>query len=35
MDHAIAQKRGRKEWYDRYEVRVAKVERGCGFTREE
>jgi heme-degrading monooxygenase HmoA len=26
--HAVAQKLGRERWYDHYELRVAKVERG-------
>ncbi len=26
-DHVVAQRRGRMEWYEDYEVRVAKVER--------
>jgi heme-degrading monooxygenase HmoA len=27
MDHAKAQERGKREWYQHYELRVAKVER--------
>ena len=27
-EHRIAQERGRTDWYEHYEVRVAKVERG-------
>lgn len=27
MDHAMAQERGKREWYQHYELRVAKVER--------
>jgi glutathione S-transferase len=30
-DHAVAQERGRKEFYERYEIRVASVERGYRF----
>lgn len=31
MSHQIAQKRGREEWYEKFQVRVAKVERSYGF----
>jgi heme-degrading monooxygenase HmoA len=27
VDHQLAQQRGRRDWYQRYEVRVARVER--------
>ncbi|MBV9768287.1 MAG: antibiotic biosynthesis monooxygenase [Bryobacterales bacterium] len=27
LDHALAQERGKREWYQHYELRVAKVER--------
>jgi heme-degrading monooxygenase HmoA len=27
MEHAAAQDRGKKQWYEHYELRVAKVER--------
>jgi heme-degrading monooxygenase HmoA len=27
LDHQIAQKQGKKLWYEHYEIRVAKVER--------
>ena len=27
IEHQIAQKQGRKHWYEHYEIRVAKVER--------
>ena len=30
-DHLLAQQRGRRDWYDRYEVRVCRVERTYGF----
>ena len=30
MDHREAQRRGMKDWYERYEVRVARVERSYG-----
>jgi heme-degrading monooxygenase HmoA len=33
-EHQKAQRGGREAWYDRYEVRVAKVERAYGFARE-
>jgi heme-degrading monooxygenase HmoA len=32
-DHQIAQRRGRSEWYRRFRLRVAKVERQSGFDR--
>ena len=31
-EHLAAQERGRKEWYEHYELRVAKVERAYGFS---
>ncbi|WP_027093057.1 antibiotic biosynthesis monooxygenase family protein [Cohnella thermotolerans] len=33
--HRIAQQKGRSEWYERYGLRVAKVEREAFFDREE
>jgi heme-degrading monooxygenase HmoA len=33
-EHQKAQRGGRDAWYERYEVRVAKVERAYGFARE-
>jgi heme-degrading monooxygenase HmoA len=33
-EHQKAQRGGREAWYDRFEVRVAKVERAYGFDRE-
>jgi heme-degrading monooxygenase HmoA len=33
-EHQKAQRGGREAWYERYEVRVAKVERAYGFARE-
>ncbi|MFG2652740.1 antibiotic biosynthesis monooxygenase family protein [Streptomyces sp. NPDC048436] len=32
-EHRAAQKRGRGEWYEKYSVHVAKVERSYGFER--
>jgi len=32
-EHRTAQKRGRGEWYEKYVVHVAKVERSYGFER--
>lgn len=32
-EHARAQRRGRDQWYDRYIVRVARVERHYGWER--
>lgn len=31
VDHLVAQKLGRKQWYDAYRVRIARVEREYGF----
>ncbi len=33
-DHLVAQGLGRSDWYARFKVRVAKVERDYGFERE-
>ena len=33
-EHEKAQRGGRETWYERYEVRVARVERAYGFARE-
>jgi heme-degrading monooxygenase HmoA len=33
-EHQKAQRGGREAWYERFEVRVAKVERAYGFARE-
>lgn len=33
ISHQIAQKRGREEWYEKFHVRIAKVERAYGFER--
>ncbi|WP_437086281.1 antibiotic biosynthesis monooxygenase family protein [Streptomyces sp. enrichment culture] len=32
-EHRAAQRRGRDEWYERYTLHVAKVERSHGFVR--
>lgn len=32
-EHEKAQRGGREAWYERYEVRVARVERAYGFSR--
>jgi heme-degrading monooxygenase HmoA len=31
MNHAVARYKGRKEWYQSFKVRIAKVERDYGF----
>ncbi len=31
VDHAVAQKKGRADWYRAYKTRVARVERDYGF----
>ena len=33
-EHQKAQRGGRDAWYERFEVRIAKVERAYGFARE-
>ena len=33
LDHLDAQQAGRQRWYDRYEIRVARVERAYGFAK--
>lgn len=33
QDHQEAQKRGYKEWYSAFKIRIAKVERDYGFER--
>lgn len=33
-EHAIARKRGREQWYEHFELRVAKVERAYGMRNE-
>jgi heme-degrading monooxygenase HmoA len=30
-DHLLAQQRGRRDWYQHYQVRVARVERAYGM----
>jgi len=32
-EHLEAQRRGREQWYSRFELRVCRVERAYGFTR--
>lgn len=32
-EHQVAQDLGRDRWYDRYQLRVARVERDYGFSR--
>ena len=32
-EHTLARENGRKNWYNEYELRVAKVERAYGFKR--
>jgi len=31
VDHQLAQQQGRQLWYERYSVKIAKVERSYGF----
>ena len=33
VEHLAAQRLGRERWYDRYKVRIARVEREYGFDR--
>ncbi|MGR9193146.1 antibiotic biosynthesis monooxygenase family protein [Rhizobium leguminosarum] len=35
VDHVEAQRRGRQDWYSRYAIRVALVERAYEFDREQ
>ena len=35
VQHQVAQRNGRERWYEEYQVRIAKVERAYGFTREQ
>lgn len=32
LDHLVAQKKGREQWYSYYKVRICKVEREYRFT---
>jgi heme-degrading monooxygenase HmoA len=32
-EHRSAQKRGRRDWYAAYQVRIARVEKSYGFSR--
>jgi heme-degrading monooxygenase HmoA len=32
-EHTLVREQGRKNWYEKYELRVAKVERAYGFKR--
>lgn len=32
-EHLVAQRLGRERWYERYELRVSRVERAYGFDR--
>lgn len=34
-EHLVAQRKGRKEWYQSYKTRIAFVERDYGFEKEE
>jgi heme-degrading monooxygenase HmoA len=34
VDHVEAQRRGRQDWYSKYEIRVALVQRAYGFDSE-
>jgi heme-degrading monooxygenase HmoA len=33
IDHTLARKKGRKEWYKTFKVRISKVEREYSFTK--
>ncbi|RYE92558.1 MAG: antibiotic biosynthesis monooxygenase [Oxalobacteraceae bacterium] len=33
LEHAAIRERGRSDWYEHYELRVAKVERAYGWSR--
>ncbi|MGH8062987.1 MAG: antibiotic biosynthesis monooxygenase family protein [Pseudoxanthomonas sp.] len=34
-EHTAARERGRSDWYDHFELRIAKVERAYGWDRDE
>ncbi|MBW9334470.1 antibiotic biosynthesis monooxygenase family protein [Herbaspirillum aquaticum] len=34
LDHQLAQRLGRQQWYEAYKTRICKVERDYAFTRE-
>jgi heme-degrading monooxygenase HmoA len=34
LEHAEAQRMGREAWYEAYKVRIARIERDYGWTRE-
>ncbi|WP_312223035.1 antibiotic biosynthesis monooxygenase family protein [Rhizobium rhizoryzae] len=34
VDHLAAQEQGRRDWYERYEVRIALVQRAYGFVKD-
>ena len=31
MEHSVAREKGRSEWYERFQVRICKVEKEYGF----
>ena len=33
IEHSVAREKGRKEWYQSFKTRIAKVERDYGFDR--
>jgi heme-degrading monooxygenase HmoA len=33
IEHSVARKKGREEWYQSFKTRIAKVERDYGFDR--
>ncbi len=33
LEHRVAQDKGRQQWYSKYQIRIAKVERSYGFER--
>ncbi|MEU5899891.1 MULTISPECIES: antibiotic biosynthesis monooxygenase [Streptomyces] len=35
LEHRVAQRRGREDWYEKYVLHVAKVERSHGFVRQQ
>lgn len=35
VEHQEAQRLGKSQWYERYQLRIAKVERDYGFTKPE
>ncbi len=33
MEHTVVREKGRREWYEKFKVRISKVERDYGFNK--